>query len=304
MARRIVCVFPGQGSQFVGMGRELWEADAEARELYEEANAVLGFDLQGLCFEGPEDELRLTQNTQPAILVHSVATWMHLKKRGLESPLLLAGHSLGEYSALVAAGVLAFADAVRAVHMRGLFMQDAVPPGAGSMAALLGVARLDVDALCVEFGGNGVLQAANYNDPGQTVIAGETGCVKSAMAAVKERRLGRAVALKVSAPFHCRMLAPAAERLAEVLAPVPCGDFACPVVSNVTAEPHPSPDAVKGLLIEQVCAPVRWEESMRYAVAQGCDALLEVGPGVVLGRMMGRIAPQVEVLALPDAAAE
>ena len=303
MARRMVCVFPGQGSQFVGMGRELWEADAEARGLYEEANAVLGYDLRGLCFEGPEQELRLTQNTQPAILVHSVATWMHLQKRGLE-PLLLAGHSLGEYSALVAAGVLAFADAVRAVHKRGLFMQDAVPPGEGSMAALLGVERPDVDALCAEFRGDGVLQAANYNDPGQTVIAGETGRVKSAMAAVKERRLGRAVALKVSAPFHCRMLAPAADRLAEVLAPVPCGDFAYPVVSNVTAIPHPSPDTVKDLLIEQVCAPVRWEESMRYAVAQGCDTLLEVGPGVVLGRMMGRIAPQVEVLTLPDATAE
>ena len=183
-------------------------------------------------------------------------------------------------------------------------MQDAVPPGEGSMAALLGVSRPDVDALCAELRGDGVLQAANYNDPGQTVIAGEAGRVKSAMAAVKERRLGRAVALKVSAPFHCRMLSPAADRLAEVLAPVPCGDFAYPVVSNVTAAPHPSPDAVKDLLIQQVCAPVRWEESMRYAVAQGCDTLLEVGPGEVLGRMMGRIAPQVEVLTLPDATAE
>lgn len=300
MARSIVCVFPGQGSQFVGMGRELWEADATARALYEEANAVLGYDLQGLSFEGPVEELRLTQNTQPAILVHSVATWMHLKKRGLE-PRLLAGHSLGEYSALVAAGVLGFADAVQAVHKRGQFMQEAVPPGDGSMAALLGVPRQDVDALCAEFGADGVLQPANYNDPGQVVVAGETRRVKAAMAAVKERRLGRAVPLKVSAPFHCRMLAPAAERLAEELAPVACGDFVYPVVSNVTAVPHSSPNVVKDLLIEQVCAPVRWEESMRYAVEQGCDTLLEVGPGVVLGRMMGRIAPQVEVLTLPEA---
>ena len=202
----------------------------------------------------------------------------------------------------MAAGVLGFADAVQAVHKRGLFMQEAVPPGEGSMAALLGVARQEVDALCAEFGAGGVLQPANFNDPGQTVIAGETRRVKAAMAAVKERRLGRAVALKVSAPFHCSMLAPAAERLAEVLAPVSCGEFAYPVVSNVTASPHPSADAVKGLLIDQVCAPVRWEESMNYAVAQGCDTLLEVGPGNVLGRMMGRIAPQVEVLALSDAA--
>lgn len=301
MARRMVCVFPGQGSQFVGMGRDLWEADEDVRGLYEEANTVLGYDLRSLCFDGPEDELRLTQNTQPAILVHSVAGWMHLKKRRLE-PLVLAGHSLGEYSALVAAGVLGFADAVQAVHKRGLFMQEAVPPGEGSMAALLGVARQEVDALCAEFGADGVLQPANFNDPGQTVIAGETKRVKAAMAAVKERRLGRAVALKVSAPFHCSMLAPAAERLAEVLAPVSCGEFAYPVVSNVSGSPHPSPDTVKDLLIEQVCAPVRWEESMNYAVAQGCDTLLEVGPGNVLGRMMGRIAPQVEVLALSDAA--
>lgn len=301
MARGIVCVFPGQGSQFVGMGKDLCKVDAEARGLFEEANEVLGYDLQSLCFDGPEEELRLTQNTQPAILVHSVATWVHLKRRGLE-PLLLAGHSLGEYSALVAAGVLAFADAVRTVHKRGLFMQEAVPPGEGSMAALLGVSRQDVDALCAEFGSDGVLQPANYNDPGQTVIAGETGRVKAAMGAVKERRLGRAVTLKVSAPFHCRMLESAAQRLAEVLAPVSCGEFAYPVVSNVTASPHPSPDAVKDLLIEQVCAPVCWEESMTYAVARGCDTLLEVGPGGVLGRMMGRIAPQVEVLASPDAA--
>ena len=302
MARRIICVFPGQGSQFVGMGKDLCEADVEVRGLYEEANEVLGYDLQRLCFEGPEDELRLTQNTQPAILVHSVATWTQVVKRGLK-PALLAGHSLGEYSALVAAGVLTFADAVRTVHKRGLFMQEAVPPGAGSMAALLGVARQDVDALCAEFGSDGVLQAANYNDPGQTVIAGETNCVKAATAAVKSRRLGRAIPLKVSAPFHCRMLAPAAERLANILAPMVCGEFEYPVISNVTAAPHPSPDAVKGLLIEQVCAPVRWEESMRYAVSQGCDTLLEAGPGKVLGGMMGRIVPPVEVMVVPEAAA-
>ncbi len=302
MTRRIVCVFPGQGSQFVGMGKDLCEVDAEVRSLYEEANAALGYDLQRLCFEGPDDELRLTQNTQPAILVHSVAMWTQLTRQGLQ-PELLAGHSLGEYSALVAAGVLTFADAVRTVHQRGLFMQEAVPPGAGSMAALLGVARQDVDALCAEFGGDGVLQVANYNDPGQVVIAGETGCVKAAMAAVKSRRLGRAIPLKVSAPFHCRMLASAAERLAGVLAPVACGAFVYPVISNVTAAPYPSPDAAKGLLIEQVCAPVRWEESMRYAVSQGCDSLLEAGPGKVLGGMMERIAPQVEVMAVSEVAA-
>ncbi|MBM3226049.1 MAG: ACP S-malonyltransferase, partial [Candidatus Tectomicrobia bacterium] len=173
MATRIVCVFPGQGSQAVGMGQDLWNADDTVKALYQEANDALGYDLQRLCFEGPEDELRLTKHAQPAILVHSMASWTLARRQGLQ-PVLLAGHSLGEYSALVAAGVLRFADAVRLVHQRGTFMQEAVPPGAGSMAALLGVARHDVEALCAELAGDGVLQAANYNDPGQIVIAGET----------------------------------------------------------------------------------------------------------------------------------
>ncbi|GIX46408.1 MAG: hypothetical protein KatS3mg131_0619 [Candidatus Tectimicrobiota bacterium] len=278
MARRLLCVFPGQGSQFVGMGRDLYAADAEVRQLYQTANEVLGYDLQRLCFEGPEEALRLTANTQPAILVHSIAAWTVLARRGLR-PVLLAGHSLGEYTALVAAGVLRFADAVRLVHCRGAFMQEAVPPGAGSMAAMLGMRREDVEALCAEFADGGVLQPANYNAPDQIVIAGETARVQAAVAAVKTRRLGRAVLLNVSAPFHCRLLQPAAERLAAVLAQVPIGDFALPVLSNVTATPYPSPAAVRELLVAQVCAPVRWEDCMRYAIAQGCDALLEVGAG-------------------------
>lgn len=297
MATRIVCVFPGQGSQTVGMGRDLWDADAAVRALYQEANDALGYDLQRLCFEGPEDALRLTQNAQPAILVHSIATWTCATRQGLQ-PALLAGHSLGEYSALVAAGALRFGDAVRLVHQRGAFMQAAVPPGAGSMAALLGVARQDVETLCTELEGPGVLQPANYNDPGQIVIAGETARVQAAMEAVKTRRLGRAVALNVSAPFHCRMLQPAAERLAETLAQVPFAPCTIPVLSNVTATPHPGVDMIPALLVHQVCAPVRWEDTMRYAVAQGCDALLEVGPGKVLAGMMKRIAPEVQVLAL------
>src|SRR5262245_13580423 len=175
-----------------------------------------------------------------------------------------------------------------------------VPPGAGSMAALLGMARSDVEALCAEFGGDGVLQPANYNDPGQIVIAGETARVQAAVDAVKARRLGKSIVLKVSAPFHCRMLHPAAERLAHVLAQVSVAPLTIPVLSTVTATPHPSPQTVCDLLVQQVCAPVRWEEAMRYAVAQGCDALLEVGPGKALSGMMKRIAPQVEVLALDE----
>jgi [acyl-carrier-protein] S-malonyltransferase len=213
-------------------------------------------------------------------------------------PALLAGHSLGEYSALVASGVLRFADAVRLVHQRGRFMQEAVPPGAGSMAALLGVARPAVEALCAELRQDGVLQPANYNDPGQIVIAGETARVHAAIDAVKARRLGKPILLKVSAPFHCSMLQPAAERLTHAFAQVTFHPFTIPVLSNVTAAPHPAPEAVQDLLVQQVCAPVRWEDAMQYAVKHGCDALLEVGPGKALAGMMKRIAPQVEVLAL------
>ncbi len=299
MATRIVCVFPGQGSQVVGMGKDLWEADDAVKALYQEANEALGYDLQRLCFAGPEDELRLTQNAQPAILVHSVATWMWVARHGLQ-PVLLAGHSLGEYSALAASGALRFADAVNLVQRRGEFMQEAVPPGAGSMAALLGVARQDVEALCAEFGGAGVLQPANYNDPGQIVIAGETARVQAAVDAVKTRRLGKPVMLKVSAPFHCRMLQPAAERLAHALDQVTFHPFTIPVLSNVTAAPYPAPQAVRDLLVQQVCAPVRWEDAMRYAVTQGCDALLEVGPGKALSGMMKRVAPEIEILALDE----
>jgi len=299
MATRIVCVFPGQGSQVVGMGKDLWEADDTVKALYQEANEALGYDLQRLCFAGPEDELRLTQNAQPAILVHSVATWTCVARHGLQ-PVLLAGHSLGEYSALAVSGALRFADAVNLVQQRGGFMQEAVPPGAGSMAALLGMARQDVEALCAEFGGAGVLQPANYNDPGQIVIAGETARVQAAVDAVKTRRLGKPVMLKVSAPFHCRMLQPAAERLAHALGQVTFHPFTIPVLSNVTATPYPAPQAVRDLLVQQVCAPVRWEDAMRYAVTQGCDALLEVGPGKALSGIMKRIAPEIEILALDE----
>jgi len=299
MARRLVCVFPGQGSQFVGMGQDLYERDADVRALYHEANEALGYDLQRLCFEGPAETLRFTQHTQPAILVHSVAVWTVLRK-GTCQPVLLAGHSLGEYAALVAAGSLAFADAVRLVHSRGRFMQDAVPPGQGSMAAMLGVERQTVEVLCAEFAGAGVLQPANYNAPGQIVIAGETARVRAMVQAVKERKLGRTVLLNVSAPFHCAMLQPAAEQLATVLEKVVVHPCAIPVIANVTAQPHSSPHNITTLLMAQVCAPVQWEDSMRYAVAQGCESFLEVGPGTVLAGMMKRIAPQVDVLALDD----
>ena len=299
MAERLLCMFPGQGSQFVGMGQDLYDADAEVRGLYAEANEALGYNLQQICFTGPEETLRLTQHTQPAILVHSVAAWTVLAKRGVQ-PELLAGHSLGEYSALVVAGVLAFADAVCLVHQRGTFMQQAVPPGEGAMAALMGLARDDVEALCSEFVEDGVLQPANYNSPDQIVIAGHTLRVQAAVEAAKERRMGRTALLNVSAPFHCALLQPAAVQLDAALARVDYGNFALPVISNVLAEPHPSPDEVRGLLVQQVTASVRWAESVQYAIAQGCDTVLEVGPGKVLSSLMRRIDRQVRVAPLDE----
>ncbi len=300
MNEPLICVFPGQGSQFVGMGQDLYQADAEIRALYEAANDALGYDLKQLCFEGPEDTLRLTQHTQPAILVHSIATWTLLARRGMQ-PAMLAGHSLGEYSALVAAGVLAFSDAVRLVHQRGTFMQQAVPPGEGSMAAIMGVAREDVDALCAEVAADkGVLQPANFNAADQIVIAGHTGLVHEAVELAKARRMGRTVLLNVSAPFHCALLQPAAAQLDTVLAEVNYGAFEIPVISNVTAQLHPSPEAVRGLLVDQVTASVRWVDSIQYAISQGCRMLLEVGPGKVLSGLMRRIDRQVNVLGLDE----
>lgn len=299
MAERLLCMFPGQGSQFIGMGQDLCDADADVRGLYAEANEALGYNLQQICFAGPEETLRLTQHTQPAILVHSVAAWTVLAKRGVQ-PELLAGHSLGEYSALVVAGVLAFADAVRLVHQRGTFMQQAVPPGEGAMAALMGLARDDVEALCAEFAEDGVLQPASCNSPDQIVIAGHTPRVHAAVEAAKERRMGRTALLNVSAPFHCALLQPAAAQLDAVLAQVDYGDFAIPVISNVLAERHPSPDEVRGLLVQQVTASVRWAESVQYAIAQGCDTVLEVGPGKVLSSLMRRIDRQVRVAPLDE----
>jgi [acyl-carrier-protein] S-malonyltransferase len=281
------------------MGGDLYEADTTVRGLYDEANEVLGYDLRRICFEGPEETLRLTEHAQPAILVHSLATWTLLAKRGVQA-VMLAGHSLGEYSALVAAGVLRFADAVRLVHQRGTFMQQAVPPGEGSMAAMISIAREAVEALCAEFAAGGVLQPANYNAPDQIVIAGHTRRVRAAVEAAQARRLGRTVLLNVSAPFHCALLQPAAVQLDRVLAEVAYGEFAVPVISNVTAACHVAAQDVRRLLVEQVTASVRWEESIRYAMAQGCDALLEVGPGKVLATLMRRIERSFRVLALDD----
>ncbi|HVV15632.1 MAG TPA: ACP S-malonyltransferase [Polyangia bacterium] len=293
-------LFPGQGSQKVGMGRALHESDAEARAVFAEADAVLGYPLSKLCFEGPEDQLTLTANAQPAILTVSVAALRVLRARtGLE-PAVVAGHSLGEYSALVAAGALRFSDAVRLVHLRGKFMQEAVPPGAGAMAAILGLSADDVAAVCHEVAGGDVVSPANLNGGGQVVIAGHKAAVERACTALKARGAKRAVPLAVSAPFHCALMQPAADRLGAELSRVELARPAVPVVTNVEAAPNQDASRIVELLTRQVTAPVRWEESVQRLAGMGVRRALEVGAGNVLAGLVKRIAPEIEVLAAGD----
>jgi [acyl-carrier-protein] S-malonyltransferase len=299
MPQQMVFLFPGQGSQFVGMGRDLFEREALARERFQEANAILGFDLGEVCFNGPPDTLQLTANTQPAILVHSVIAAELLRSRGIV-PVALAGHSLGEYSALVASGSLPFADAVRLVHLRGRFMQEAVPVGVGAMAAVLGLDQTQVELACVESIDEGVVQPANYNCPGQIVISGHVEAVRKAMARCLEKGAMKVIELQVSAPFHSALMGPAAERLRPELSQVAFADMEIPVISNVEAKPFGSKVRVPQLLVEQVTAPVRWQESMQTVLKMGVDAMVEVGPGKVLSALMRRIDRKIKVVELND----
>jgi [acyl-carrier-protein] S-malonyltransferase len=296
-SQKIAFLFPGQGSQQVGMGKALADAYPEARAVFAAADDVLGYPLSRLCFEGPEGELRLTANAQPAILTTSVAALRALEARTALRPALVAGHSLGELSALVAAGALRFEDAVRLVHLRGTFMQEAVAPGVGAMAALLGLGRADVEAACQEASAatGEVVTPANLNGGGQVVIAGHKGAVERACAAAKARGARRAVPLAVSAPFHSPLMKPAAERLAAELARVSFRSPTVPVVTNVEAAPNPDGERVRDLLVRQVTAPVRWEESVERLAALGVTFAVEVGAGNVLGGLVRRIAPGIEV---------
>lgn len=294
-------LFPGQGSQRVGMGRDLAHRFAIARHTYEEADEALGFNISKLCFEGPEDELTLTQHSQPAILTTSMAVLRVLEQdKGLTFD-VAAGHSLGEWTALAAAGALRFADAVKLTHLRGTYMQDAVPVGQGSMAALMGMEAPAVIALCLEASAPGEpCEPANLNGGGQIVISGHVAAIDRAIAAAKGKGAKRAVKLQVSAPFHCSLMKPAAARLAQALADVELAPPRVPVVCNVTAAATTDPAELKRLLIEQVTAPVRWEESVKALAADGVTRAYELGSGSVLRGLVKRIAETIEVTTIGE----
>jgi [acyl-carrier-protein] S-malonyltransferase len=299
MPQQMAFLFPGQGSQFVGMAHDLYERETLARERFHEANAILGFDLANVCFNGPAEALQLTANTQPAILVHSVIAGELLRVRDL-TPVAVAGHSLGEYSALVTSGSMPFADAVRLVHLRGRFMQEAVPVGVGAMAAILGLDRTQVELACVEVIDEGVVQPANYNCPGQVVISGHAAAVRRAMARCLEHGAMKVMELPVSAPFHSALMEPAAERLRPELSNVTFADMQVPVISNVEARPFGSKVRVPKLLVDQVTAPVRWQESVEALIQMGVESVVEVGPGKVLSALMRRIDRKIKVVELKD----
>ncbi|GBC81539.1 Malonyl CoA-acyl carrier protein transacylase [bacterium HR10] len=296
---RIACVFPGQGSQYRGMGRQMAEAYPIARETFERADAALGFPLSRLCFEGDEEELKRTENTQPAILTVSFACYRVLEQAGVR-PDFVAGHSLGEYTALCAAGSLAFEEAVVLVRRRGQYMQEAVPLGQGAMAAILGSSAELVEDVCREAAQGQVCAPANFNSPQQIVIAGHTAAVERAIALARERGARRAVLLPVSAPFHCALMRPAEERLAEDLARVTFADLAIPLVNNVDAALITSGEAARDGLRRQVSRPVRWEESVRRLLAEGVTTFIEVGPGRVLSGLIRAIDRSVRTLTVED----
>jgi [acyl-carrier-protein] S-malonyltransferase len=297
-------LFPGQGSQKVGMGQALFETHAVAKETFEEADAALGEKLSTLMFEGPDEELKKTANTQPAILTHSVAVHRVLMSLGVPPPDYVAGHSLGEYSALVAAGTLDFADAVRAVRKRGAFMQEAVPLGVGAMAAVMGLDASVIAGICDEISepdADAYVAVANFNGPAQTVIAGHQAGVEKATAVLKEKGARRVLPLPVSAPFHSALMAPVGTRLQGVLAGIQFEDPAIPLVANVTADTVSEADTIRDLLVQQVDHPVRFTEMGERLFALGVDRFVEVGPGKALIGMLKRMSKDRTYLNADDA---
>ncbi len=299
-------LFPGQGSQYVGMGQALFEQFEVVREVYAEAEKVLGWDVAALCFEGPEAKLNQTQYTQPALLTTSIAAW-----RAIGSPIdaasALAGHSLGEYTALVAAGALSFSDAVRTVHLRGRFMQEAVPEGEGAMAAIIGLKRQAVDAICAEVSevsevakGSGIVSAANYNGPIQVVIAGEAKAVEKAMAVARENGAKRSIRLAVSVPSHCALMQSASVKLSSELDQVEGQDFKVPLINNLSAAKVTTWKAAKAGLVSQVSCPLLWEEIITVMLKDEIELFFEVGPGKVLAGLQKRIDRRSKLVNVED----
>ncbi|MBI5641340.1 MAG: ACP S-malonyltransferase [Nitrospirae bacterium] len=295
---KIAFVFPGQGSQHVGMGKALWEAFDEVKTLYEEASEALGYDLAALSFNGPQEELNKTFRTQPSLLTASISAYKVLFSKGV-IPYVMAGHSLGEYSAIVAAGVIPFREAVALTEKRGIFMQEAVPEGKGLMAAIMGLNRNKVDDVCLSVE-SGYVSPANYNCPGQIVIAGEKIAVEDAMNLAKAAGAKRVIPLAVSVPSHCTLMVSASNRLAELLDTVPFRDAGVPLVNNADALFISSAEKIKLSLIKQLNSPLLWEDSIRKMSGNGVDAFIEVGPGKVLSGLIKRIEPEIRTMNVED----
>lgn len=298
---RFAIVFPGQGSQKVGMLADIAAQYPVINETFAEASAALGYDVWALVQQGPQEELNLTEKTQPILLTASVALWRVWEQCGGPRPQLLAGHSLGEFSALVCAGTIEFQDAVKLVRARGQFMQTAVPVGEGAMAAVLGLEDAQLVAICAEAGaGGGVVEAVNFNSPGQTVIAGSTAAVDRAIELCKAAGARRALPLPVSAPFHTSLMRPAGDRLREAMAELVFKTPSIPVVHNVHAQPETDPERIKAILFEQIFSPVKWVSCVEYMVGQGIAATVECGPGKVLSGLNKRIDKTLNCFGIED----
>jgi len=297
----IAYVFPGQGSQSPGMGKELAEKFPAAGQVFEEADRALGFALSELCFNGPAEQLQLTENTQPAILTTSIAALRAMEAEGFPKPDYVAGHSLGEYSGLVAAGSVSLGDAVKTVRARGRYMQEAVPVGTGAMAAILGSDLETINDACAEAAAGQICSAANINSPGQIVIAGDAAAIDRAIEILKARGAKRAVKLNVSAPFHCALMQPAQDRLAADLGQLQFSDLATPLVTNVDARPINKGEEARDSLVRQVSQTVRWLESVEFLINHGVQTFIEIGPGKVLSGLTRQIRRELRCLNVEDA---